>query len=286
MLRLKEQLNKTKEYEYQRDKEILDEFNKTLIAIETRKTKPKEINIVPFSPPKPIKFFKRDYNIDDIMKLKTQQMRKKNKEKITKKWLEDTKMKELKKLKRKDKRYAYGYQNNQGEWIWYPVKWSYTETVFFKGYVSNRKYPIEFLKQKFKDNKKWKKVPRAGIILIKDNSSVFLVQSYRDKFGFPKGGVNHNESPINAAMREFKEETGTSIQLTDSDQCIQLKMYQKLYTYFIKHVPSDFKMNTFPKDDVEITSCGWVDIKYLNDTSNELWFKCSKITQKAINKIT
>lgn len=233
----------------------------------------------------PIKFFKHEYKIDDIIGVKTQ-LRKKDKKKITKEWLERTQMIELKKLrKRQTLKHASGvYNETTRVWKWDPVVWKHRNSSFFKGYISNRRYPPQFLKQKWKDNKKWSKIPRAGVILIKGNKT-FLVQSYRDKFGFPKGGIEKNESIINAAMREFKEETGTDIELSSELPKISIKMYQKLYTLFVKNVPDDFEINTRPHDDVEITTYGWADLDYLMDSSNELWFKCSKVTQQALQKI-
>ncbi len=197
---------------------------------------------------KPIKFFNYEYKFDDIMKVKTR-LRKKDNKKITKEWLERTEMIELGNLRKKQtSKYASGvYNETTCVWKWDPVVWKPRNTSFFQGYISNRKYPPQFLKQKWKNHKKWSKIPRAGVILLKGDKT-FLVQSYRDKFGFPKGGIetDKDETPIQAAMREFKEETGTDIELSPELPQISIKMYQKLYTFFVQNVPDDFEINTRP----------------------------------------
>lgn len=49
----------------------------------------------------------------------------------------------------------------------------------------------------------------AGIILIKDGS-ILLLRNRKGHIDFPKGHVEEGESILEAAIREFKEETGLS----------------------------------------------------------------------------
>jgi putative (di)nucleoside polyphosphate hydrolase len=51
--------------------------------------------------------------------------------------------------------------------------------------------------------------PNVGIILMRDNGSVFWARRVsRDGWQFPQGGMNTDETPIEAMYRELQEETG------------------------------------------------------------------------------
>jgi putative (di)nucleoside polyphosphate hydrolase len=51
--------------------------------------------------------------------------------------------------------------------------------------------------------------PNVGIILMRDNGSVFWARRVsRDGWQFPQGGMNTDETPIEAMYRELHEETG------------------------------------------------------------------------------
>lgn len=51
-----------------------------------------------------------------------------------------------------------------------------------------------------------------GNILISKNKHVLMVQNREMMWGFPKGHREDGETPINAANREVKEETGVEMQ--------------------------------------------------------------------------
>lgn len=65
----------------------------------------------------------------------------------------------------------------------------------------------------------------AGIILIRDNK-VLLLKNRKGHMDFPKGHVEPGESVLEAAIREFREETG----LSDRDiQIVPGKEYKMKY---------------------------------------------------------
>lgn len=182
------------------------------------------------------------------------------------------------------------------QWEWDPVEWKKHDT-FFKGYKSNRHIPGEYFKYDYwvPPGTKRKKRNVAGCILLRPSKhlvtpcslhslndyEVLMVQCYNNKFGFPKGKCNDGESFIDAAMREFKEETGTDIQLNTNQDCytITFKEYNKEVVFYVKFVPLDFEINSFPIADVEITAFGWVKL------SDIYQLKLADLTKKLVRKL-
>jgi putative (di)nucleoside polyphosphate hydrolase len=51
--------------------------------------------------------------------------------------------------------------------------------------------------------------PNVGIVLMRDDGSVFWARRVRrDGWQFPQGGMNSDETPLEAMFRELEEETG------------------------------------------------------------------------------
>ena len=51
--------------------------------------------------------------------------------------------------------------------------------------------------------------PNVGIILMREDGRVFWARrAYRDGWQFPQGGMNSDETPLEAMYRELREETG------------------------------------------------------------------------------
>ena len=51
--------------------------------------------------------------------------------------------------------------------------------------------------------------PNVGIILVRDDGRVFWARrAFRDGWQFPQGGMNSDETPLEAMYRELREETG------------------------------------------------------------------------------
>ena len=142
---------------------------------------------------------------------------------------------------------------------------------------SNRSIPPEFWRRKWVKKAKREKV---GIMLIKKDS-IWVTQSYNKCFGFPKGEKEEGETDKETCVREFKEETGSTI--TQEDLSDDLKIVTRVrdikYTFFILYVNSDYEINTLPEDDVEITTFGW---KKLN---NIFEIHLSKSNQKNIKNV-
>lgn len=56
-----------------------------------------------------------------------------------------------------------------------------------------------------------KKEKSCGCIIIKDNQVLLIFEKRRQYWGFPKGHVEQNETEIETATREVKEEVGLNV---------------------------------------------------------------------------
>ena len=145
-----------------------------------------------------------------------------------------------------------------GKWKWEPVVWERCR----KGvYHSNRDIPHEFWN---KYNKKKKDVKNSAGILIWKSSDIgekkfFMVQSYGNFYGIPKGTVEDGETFFDGALREFYEETGTHLNINQKD-CFEVRKHlgrDRTSIYIVK-VPWYYDIKTFPLSDVEISSFGFI----------------------------
>lgn len=55
----------------------------------------------------------------------------------------------------------------------------------------------------------------CGCIII-DNGKVLLIQQTQDHWGFPKGHVEENETEVETATREVKEETNIDVEIDEN----------------------------------------------------------------------
>ena len=169
---------------------------------------------------------------------------------------------------------ATGYTEDRENFKWETVEWGKCPCGLWH---SNRVIPDSFWNKKWTGKKKQRE--KVGVILFKDNRELWVTQSYNNCFGFPKGEKESDETPIVGAAREFYEETGTKIQIETLKKCkkINAKIRDIFYTFYIWNVPKSFELTTYPLDDVEITSCGWIDISNIGS------LRLSKAIQKIFN---
>ena len=150
----------------------------------------------------------------------------------------------------------------ENKWKWQKPQWTKCHCGLWH---SNRYIPRSYWNQNWEV--KTHKRKKVGVILVRDKKELWITQSYHNCYGFPKGEKEQEETVEECAKREFKEETGCSIDnLTLSNHMvIRTGMENIQYIFYIVHVPETFELSSFPIDDVEITSCGWVNIKIVGN---------------------
>ncbi|CAF1076841.1 unnamed protein product [Adineta steineri] len=106
-------------------------------------------------------------------------------------------------------------------------------------------------------------VPTYGAVLIDPTyEHVLLVRGFynRESWGFPKGKVQENESPLKCAIREVLEEVGFDMKdRAFEDQYLERDLNgQLIRLYIVKQVPLDTKFA--PKTKNEIKEMRWFPI--------------------------
>jgi len=107
--------------------------------------------------------------------------------------------------------------------------------------------------------------PQVMILPIVDNKSVVMIRVYRPiiddiTLEIPAGGTQENETPIEAAIREFKEETGITI--TDKNRfemlppLVHMPRSPRLPYYFQVHLSEDeFNNRTAHDGEIDSVEC-------------------------------
>ena len=85
------------------------------------------------------------------------------------------------------------------------------------GKKTEEKTVFERSEGEFQDFKKWTERMNggAGVVAKKDGKFVLAKNTGQRYWSFPGGGVEHGEDFEEAAVREFKEETGLDVKVTD-----------------------------------------------------------------------
>jgi len=122
-----------------------------------------------------------------------------------------------------------------------------------------------------------------GAILVTRDREVAVIRGRATgKWSFPKGHGNSHELPLEACIRELKEETGINMIGVTPDNEIRFKSG----TYFVFYL--DEKLPLSPEDKVEVMDSMWVPIhrlSYLVGNRDIVSFSNSINAYSIINKI-
>ena len=121
-----------------------------------------------------------------------------------------------------------------------------------------------------------KKEKACGTIII-DNDKVLLIRQKQGFYGFPKGHVEGNETEVETAIRETKEETNLDVVVDESKRFeisyIVNDNIDKNVVYFLAKLVGE---NNIIAQEEEINEVIWVDIDKVEDiltfdNLKELW---------------
>lgn len=104
-----------------------------------------------------------------------------------------------------------------------------------------------------------KKEKACGTIII-DDDKVLIIKQKQGFYGFPKGHLEKNETEIETAIRETKEETNLDVLIDESKRyslnyVIDNNIDKEVVYYLAKPITKNVK-----KQDSEISKILWVDI--------------------------
>jgi 8-oxo-dGTP pyrophosphatase MutT (NUDIX family) len=129
---------------------------------------------------------------------------------------------------------------------------------------------------------------RAGIILIKDNK-VALIERYRaglHYFSFPGGGVDEDESPEQAAIREVMEELGIEVTIKQKVADVYLGCKSRQFYFLVEQIGGEFGTGTgkeFEASNLDNPQKGryipiWMPIEELSQHTNIYPAEVAKLT--------
>jgi len=137
------------------------------------------------------------------------------------------------------------------------------------------------VKSAFTKGEKMKKEKACGGIIIKD-TKVLMVNQVKGFIGFPKGHIEKDETEIETALREIKEETNINAKLDETKRYTisysPKEGVDKEVVFFLGKVKND--TNSKPQEG-EVTEVLWVDIdkveeKLSFENIKKMWQKVLK----------
>lgn len=114
-------------------------------------------------------------------------------------------------------------------------------------------------------NKQSSKRISAAVVIRKRGRVLMVKANYRDIWTFPGGVVDENESPLQAVVRETKEETGIVLDkdhlrlLGTSYRHAHRGRHDKIYYFFVHEIEVDETVDIVLQEE-EIEAHEWVEV--------------------------
>ena len=124
-----------------------------------------------------------------------------------------------------------------------------------------------------------RKVKSCGCIII-ENNKVVLIQQKKGNWGFPKGRIEKNETEVETAIREVKEETNLDVKIEDVNKkyvdsyFAKKNEFKEVVFFLAKRIGGEIK----PQEN-EIKKVEWVD---LIEAINRITMKSTKILYQKV----
>ncbi len=124
-----------------------------------------------------------------------------------------------------------------------------------------------------------RKVKSCGCI-ISENNKVVLIQQKKGNWGFPKGRIEKNETEVETAIREVKEETNLDVKIEDPDKkyidtyFAKKNEFKEVIYFLAKRIGGEIK----PQEN-EIKNVEWVD---LSEAINRITMKSTKLLYQKV----
>ncbi len=129
----------------------------------------------------------------------------------------------------------------------------------------------------------------AGVVIILKNEKILLCHSTNSEwyktYSFPKGGIEKDETKIDAAIRELKEETSIKIRKSQIDNkepiVVEYKdskgiIYKKVYLYkvYINDISEiGLREEIIPKKKLQIAEIDWCGFVTKKEAENKIFFR-------------
>ena len=124
----------------------------------------------------------------------------------------------------------------------------------------------------------------CGTIII-DDDKVLIIKQKKGLYGFPKGHMEENETEIETAIRETKEETNLDVLIDETKRySLNYVIDNKIDKEVVYYLAKPLNKNII-KQESEINDILWIDIdKVIDiltfDNLKELWKKVLKEIKK------
>ncbi len=133
----------------------------------------------------------------------------------------------------------------------------------------------------------------AGIIIILNREKLLLSHPtnarWNNTYSFPKGHIEENESQIDAAIRELKEETSIEItedRITDKEPIViqyndrKGKIYKEVYLFkvYINDISEiGLSDETLTKDMLQLEELDWCGFLTKEEAKNKIFYRVADL---------
>lgn len=134
----------------------------------------------------------------------------------------------------------------------------------------------------------------AGVIIVLNNDKMLLAHPsnsrWENSYSFPKGGIEKDETKLDAAIRELREETSVVVsvdQIKNIDEPIIVDyndkkgdIYKRLYLYlvYINDI-SEVGLDSIiiPTENLQIEEVDWAGFLTKSEASDKIFYRCKHL---------